>query len=166
MWGNENCKESKLSLPKTRSSIGTVKMSRLWLVCMNECEWDKTEVTVCDAIGLAWDKNLNTNGLQPFVGSIKGGNKCFLSRRVLWQPRWTCFAQVSTKQDIMQDNRAFVGFVQLRQSHWLEEVVSDEGRALVWLVSPKRGPSAMFLGPWRNGHGDLVCHLMNVRHVT
>ena len=61
MWGNENYNKLQPSLPKTRSSVGTVKMSRLWLVCVSKSEWDWREVTVCKTMGLAWDENLNMN---------------------------------------------------------------------------------------------------------
>ena len=60
-----------LSPPKTRSSVGAVKMLHLWLVCVNECEWDWREVTVCDAIGLAWDENLNTVRRLPKEKSLQ-----------------------------------------------------------------------------------------------
>ena len=52
-------------------------MSRLWLVCVSECVWDWREVTVCDAIGPAWDENLDRNGTAHSFGKlIKCSRKC------------------------------------------------------------------------------------------
>ena len=83
MWWNENYDKLKLSPPKTRSSVGTVKILRSWLVCMNECEWDWREVTVCDAIGLAWDENLDN--LTPTNSVLVNDkiNLCFFPKPLL-----------------------------------------------------------------------------------